>query len=153
MDGKYSSVFLIIGIVLVLFSIGLFTAALYPFNPLELKSPLGIISQSKIIQQGDCVFVSMHYVQNAWGSAVVTAQAIMEDNTNIASMLLGLNLEPGENKIIVGFMLPRNINLLSNKKTLTAKLKISFQYKVWGIRTIDVSFYTDNFKILLDKNI
>ena len=145
----FSIVSIFLSSLLIVFSICLFIVGLYPFSVLELKSPLEVIPQSISVAQGDCVFVNMHYIQNISGNAVVTAQAITENNINIASMLLGVNLEQGEHRLVIGFMLPRNINLLSNKPTLTSKLKITFQYRIWGIKTIDCVFYTDNFEIIL----
>lgn len=130
-------------------SIGLFIIAVYPFDVMEVKSPLKIISP--IVEQGDCVFVEMEYTQKISGPSVVTVQVVTEDDINIASQILGLNLEEGHHIVQVGFMLPRNINIISDKKTILAKLKLTSRFEVGGFKNVDINYCTEPFKIILRK--
>ena len=140
----FCSLFLIISSLLILF------ISVYPFEIFNIKSPLRVVS--KEVQQGDCVFVEMDYKKVTGGTAIVTVQVITKDDVSVANQILGLDLAIGEHKKIVGFMLPRNVNLRSDTNFITAHLKLTSRYQVWGFRNVDIEYETEEFKIILRKD-
>ena len=138
------SVSLIVSSLLILF------IAMYPFEIMSIKSPLRVVS--KEVQQGDCLFVEMDYKKSITATSIVTVQVITKDDISVANQILGLDLPSGTHKKIVGFMLPRNINLYSKTDYITAHLKMTARYQIWGFRNIDIEYETEEFKIILRKD-
>ncbi len=132
---------------LIIGSLFLGYVAIYPFNVMQVNSPLKIISP--VVRQGDCVFTEMEYDQKVNTPSLLTMQVLIDDNIVIASYLLSWNIDQGKHRLVAGFTLPRNINIISNKKTVDAKLKVTAEYTMMGFRRVHSVFYTDKFKIIL----
>jgi len=142
----WETVLSICGVTLVATSVILFVVAIYPFDVLDVRSPLKVLT--KTVEQGDCVFVLMDYDQKIEGPSTVTAQVVTSDGSIISSQQLGLRLPAGKHDMKVGFTLPRNITCPTGKNTLKAKLEITSRYEVLGFRNVDVAYCTEEFTIV-----
>ena len=142
----WETVLSVCGISLIISAIALFIIAVYPFNVLVVESPLKVLT--KVVEQGDCVFVMMDYNQSVEGPSTITAQVLTDGGLIIASHQLGLRLPEGKHAIKIGFTLPRNITAPGGKTTLKAKLEITSRYEILGFRNVDVAYCTEEFQIV-----
>jgi len=120
--------------------------ATYPFGAFRIENEtLKIVTP--IVKQGDCVFVELGYDKLVDMPSIISAQIITDDYKIIALQMLSCNLEPGKHNIIIGFQLPRKINLPYKDDYIKAHMKITFRYEIFGFRNKDVTCKTDDFKI------
>jgi hypothetical protein len=124
--------------------------AVYPFSVFEIETgPLKIITP--IVNQGEIIFTEITYNKHVDLPSTVSAQLITKEGWIVTSQLLSCNLPVGRHTAILGFQLPRVVNIPTKDDTITAHMTISASYSVFGVRNILVSFNTEDFQIRKNK--
>lgn len=133
------------GALLMLSAIGLLVIAVYPFQVFDVQTPLKVLTP--VVNQGECVFAEVNYTKHVSVPATFTAELITKEGWIVTSQLLSSNLPPGKHSVVLGFQLPRLVNTPTKAETVTAHMKITASYSVFGVRNVVVKFATEDFKI------
>lgn len=138
------------GIALIISAIGLFIIAIYPFNVININLPVEIITP--VVEQGECVFTKLTYYKHTDVPSIIMAQVVTSEGYIVTSQMLASNLPIGEQTVVLGFQLPRFINIDNCNGFITAKFKVTIIYSLFGIRDVLITFDTNEFKIKRMRN-